>query len=301
MRNAGLEVSVSRGGYPNETIRLLHGRASVRQFADRPIEESVLNAVLDAGVHSATGAMQPYSIIVVEDPGTRQKLHDIDGCGQKQIAEAPVDLLFCLDMRRNARWAKLRNAPFTATSSFEEWWVSFQDVIICAQSICTAADAMGLGSVYIGTVYMHFLELREFFDMPEGVFPIVMVCMGYPRGERPEPRPKLGRDIVVHRGSYREPSDEELLAAIDAKHGGKVEPNERRLSTIAEVSRRVGGAPLEKRVLGDIRTRGYINTAQVIYGLAYRADKGVENNLEYLEQLSEAGFGWHEEYHLNDE
>jgi len=292
---------VAERAYPNETIRLLHERASVRQFADRRIEEDVLDAVLDAGVHSATGAMQPYSIIVVDDPDDRQKLHDIDGCGQKQIAEAPVVLLFCLDMHRNARWAELRTAPFTATSSFEEWWVSFLDVAICAQSICTAADAMGLGSVYIGTVYMHFRELREFFDMPEGVFPVVMVCMGYPREERPKPRAKLGREIVVHMGTYHEPSDEELLAAIDAKHGGKVEPNEKRLATISEVCRRVGGPSLERLVLDDIEERGYINTAQVIYGLAYRADTGVESNTGHLEALSDAGFAWYKEFALHDE
>jgi nitroreductase len=285
---------------PSETIRLLHERASVRQFSDRAVEPEVLNAVLDAGVHAATGAMQPYSIIVVDDPETKQKLYDMDGCGQKQILEAPVDLVFCLDMHRNERWANLRSAPFTATSSFEEWWVSFQDVVICAQSICTAAEAVGLGSVYIGTVYWHFSELRELFGMPAGVFPVVLVCMGYPRSDRPKPRPKLGQKLVVHHGRYREPSDDELLAAIDAKHAGRVEPTEKRVSTVAEVCRRVGGPELERRALADIEERGFINNAQVIYGLAYRADKGVENNLEYLETLSKAGFGWHKEFPLRD-
>ena len=112
-----------------------------------------VRAVLEAGVHAPTGGMQPYSIISVSDAETKQALYDMDGCGQKQILNAPVDLLFCLDMHRNARWAELRDAPFTATASFEEWWISFQDVVICAQSMVTAADAMGLGSVYVGTVY----------------------------------------------------------------------------------------------------------------------------------------------------
>ena len=131
--------------YPNETMRLLHERASVRQFDDRPIEPEVLGAVLEAGVHAPTGAMQPYSIIKIQRADAKQRIFELDGCAQKQIVDAPVDLLFCLDMRRNERWANLRAAPFTARSSFEEWWVSFQDTLICAQSICTAADAMGLG------------------------------------------------------------------------------------------------------------------------------------------------------------
>ncbi len=296
-----MEVHLTSAASSNDTIRLLHERASVRQFADRQVEPDVLDAILDAGVHAATGAMQPYSIIAIDDAEMKQKLYELDGCGQRQIQEAPVDLLFCLDMHRNERWASLRAAPFTATSSFEEWWVSFQDVVICAQSVCTAADALGLGSVYIGTVYWHFSELREMFGMPKGVFPVVLVCMGYPREGRPKPRPKLGRSIVVHHGRYRDVSDEDLLAAIDAKHAGKVEATEKRAATVAEVCRRVGGSELERRAVGDIEERGYINNAQVIYGLAYRADKGVENNLAYLETLSRAGFGWHKEFQLRDD
>lgn len=286
--------------HENETIRLLHERASVRQFTDRPVEPDVLRTVLEAGVHAPTGGMQPYSIIVVEDAETRQKLYDMDGCDQKQIMNAPVDLVFCLDMHRNARWAELRDAPFTAPASFEEWWVSFQDVVICAQSIVTAADAVGLGSVYIGTVYWYFDKLRELFRMPEGVFPVVLLCMGYPRDERPKPRKKLGVDVVVHHGAYRELPDEELLAAVDEKHGGRIEPTEKRIEAVTRVARRVRGPEFEDRVRASIERQGYINTAQMLYGLAYCADKGVENNPRYLETLEEAGFAWHKPFRMRD-
>ena len=286
--------------HPSETIRLLHGRASIRQYDDRPIEPDVLEAVLEAGVRAPTGGMQPYSIITITDTETKQKIFDMDGCGQKQILNAPVDLLFCLDMHRNERWADLRDAPFTANASFEEWWISFQDVIICAQSIVTAADAVGLGSVYIGTVYWYFEKLRELFHMPDGVFPVVLLCMGYPKGERPAPRKKLGRSIVIHDGAYHEPSDEELLAAIDEKHGGGVEATEKRVEAVARASRRVGGEELEARVRAAIERQGRLNAAQTIYGLAYCADKSVENNSGYLETLEKAGFAWHKPYPLKD-
>lgn len=294
----GREALLTETVYPNETVRLLHERASVRQFADRRIEPEVLQAVLEAGIHAPTGAMQPYSIIKIDSDETKRRIFELDGCGQKQIINAPVDLLFCIDMHRNERWATLRVAPFTATSSFEEWWVSFQDTIICAQSICTAADAMGLGSVYIGTVYWYFRELRELFELPRGVFPVVLLCLGYPREGRPKPRAKLGTDVVVHDGVYRELSDDELLSAIDRKHGGRTDPTEKRTEAIRRVCRRVGGTELEQKCLDEISRTGYINAVQCIYGLAYCADKGVENNRGYLELLEEAGFGWHKDYEL---
>ena len=286
--------------YPNETIRMLHERASIRRFDDRQIEPDVLRAVLEAGIHAPTGAMQPYSIVKIEDDEAKQRVFDFDGCGQRQIVEAPVDLLFCIDMHRNERWASLRVAPFTAASSFEEWWVSFQDTVICAQTICTAADAMGLGSVYIGTVYWYFRQLREMFKLPPGVFPVVLLCLGYPKAERPKARRKLGVDVVVHDGVYRELPDDELLAAFDAKHGGRTEPTDKRVEVIRRVCRRVGGEELERRFLDEVAQVGYINAVQCIYGLAYCADKGVEGNRAYLELLEEAGFGWHKDHDLFD-
>ena len=54
-------------------------------------------------------------------------------------------------------------APFTATDSFRMFWISFQDTVICAQNIVTAADSEGLGSVYVGLVLECFIELREMF------------------------------------------------------------------------------------------------------------------------------------------
>lgn len=283
---------MSGAPYPNDMIRLLHERASVRQFSDRAIEPEVLRLVLEAGVHAPTGGLQPYSVIVVRDEDAKRKILELDGGVQKQIVEAPIDLLFCLDMHRNERWADLEVAPFTATGSFEEWWISFQDTIICAQSICTAADAMGLGSVYIGTVYWYFQELREMFGLPSGVFPVVLVCVGYPKDERPKPRKKLGAGVVIHDGAYREIPDDELLEAMRAKHGGKIEATDERVDGIARVCRRVGGADLERRFLDTIQSRGHITPVQYIYGLVYCADKGVEGNQRYLDLLEGAGFDW---------
>jgi FMN reductase [NAD(P)H] len=287
--------------YANETIRLLHERASVRQFDEREIAPDVLRTVLEAGTHAPTGGLQPYSIIVIEDRETKQRILELDGGVQKQIVEAPVDLLFCLDMNRNRRWADLEAAPFTAASSFEEWWISFQDTVICAQSIVTAADAVGLGSVYIGTVYWYFQELREMLGMPEGVFPIVLLCVGYPRGDRPAPRKKLGAEVVIHEGRYREIPDPDLLAAFAAKHGGRIEATDERVDGIARVCRRVGGAALELKCLDKMRENGYISPVQYIYGLVYCADKGIEGNERYLELLEGAGFDWFKPHPLPED
>jgi FMN reductase [NAD(P)H] len=88
--------------YPNETMRLLFERASCRSFSRRSVPGDVLKIVLEAGTHAPTaGNLQPYSILKIEDPETRRRLGEM--CGQKLIGEAPVNLIFCIDLHRLER------------------------------------------------------------------------------------------------------------------------------------------------------------------------------------------------------
>ncbi len=285
-----------RGGkYPNETIRLLHERSSCRSFHDRKIEPEVLRAILEAGDHAPTGGnLQPYSIIKIENKATSRKLGDL--CEQAFIGEAPVNLVFCIDWQRSRRWAELENAPYSATKSFRHFWISFQDTIIAAQNICTAADAMGLGSVYIGTVIDQLEAFRDICGLPKGVFPVVLLTMGYPKA-RPKPKRKLGVPVIVHDEKYRELSDEELRAAFSAKYrSNRMEITDERLERIATVCRRVHGEEFARRCIDSIKQAGYINQVQRYFGLHYVADEMPEGNEDYLRLMEEFGFDWFKKF-----
>ncbi len=286
------------GDYPNETIRLLFERGSCRSFSKRKIPVEVLRMVLAAGTHAPTGGnLQPYSVIKIEDEASRQWFVDL--AGQSFIGEAPVLLLFCIDWRRIERWAELEVAPFTATSSFRHFWISFQDTIICAQNICTAADALGLGSCYIGTVLEFFSELRDKFQLPRGVFPVVLLCLGYPE-EKVLPRKKLGIKVIVHDEKYHELSDEELLDTYEKKYSGpdsrRIEITGERLRMISNVCEEVHGEEFAKKCIERIKENGYISTVQRYFGLHYRANSMPKGNMEYLKLMEDSGLDWFKDY-----
>jgi nitroreductase len=281
--------------YANETMRLLFERSSCRSFLDKTIPQEVLDAVLEAGTHSATaGNLQPYSIVKIEKPEHRLKLAEM--LGQSFIGKAPVLLLFCLDLHRNERWTELEVAPFTATSSFRHFWVSFQDTIICAQNICTAADSMGLGSVYIGTVIDAPTDIRRLFKLPNGVFPVVLLCLGYPK-VRAKRANKLGPNVVVHSEYYHEIDDRQLLAAYNKKYGdSKLSLTDERLEKILNVCRTVHGQEFEAKCAEKMKTDGFVNKAQYYFGLHYRADIMPEANDQYIKIMEESGFNWFKKY-----
>lgn len=280
------------GDFPNETMRLLVERASCRSFLDKEIPEDVMRLILGAGTHAPTGGnLQPFSIIRIEELATKKKLCELCG-NQAFIAAAPTNLLFCIDWHRMRRWAELELAPFTATSSFRHFWISFQDTVIAAQNICTAADAMGLGSVYVGTVTECLRELRDIFELPDGVFPVVLLSLGYPK-QRAKPKLKLDIDMITHREKYQQSNDDALVEAFNRKypHLG-VEITDQRLTEMERVCRRVHGEEFARRALERIDKQGRISVVQRYFGLHYTADLMAEDNDDFLQIMEEFGFNW---------
>jgi nitroreductase len=277
------------------TISLLLNRASCRSFSAKRIPARVMDLILETGCRAPTGGnLQPYSIIKIENKKTAGRLARL--CGQDFIGLAPVNLLFCIDWHRLDRWASLEQAPFTAASSFRHFWISFQDTVICGQNICTAADALGLGSVYIGTVLEIFPVLKRMFRLPRGVFPVVLLCLGYPRG-KPVPRRKLGPDMIVHSERYRRTGPERLKKAFDKKYAGaRIEVTPDRLRIICETAKKVHGISYAEKIRTRIKKQGYINRAQYYFGLHYQADEMPEGNEKYLKLFKDFGFNWFEKY-----
>jgi len=272
----------------NKTLKLLVGRASCRAFAGRKVPVDVVNKILEAGIHAPTGGnLQPYSVIKIEKQAAKNRLAKL--CWQSFMKKAPLHLIFCVDFHRLKRWAKLENAPFAADRSLRPFWIAFQDTIICAQNMCTAADALGLGSVYIGPIFDSIPAIRKMCRLPKGVVPVVSLALGYP-SIFPEPRKKLGAGTVVHSEVYRNIPDKELLAAFAGKYkGARAEITKKDLKTMFQVCQAVHGPKFAKKCVEGIKARKYINRAQVYFGLHYRADKMLSGTPKSMKMLAKAG------------
>ncbi|MBN1433546.1 nitroreductase family protein [Candidatus Fermentibacterales bacterium] len=280
--------------------RLLE-RSSLRRFADRDIEPGVLDQVLEAGVRSASaGNLQPWSAILVRDPDTRNRLASM--CFQEFMADAPLHLLFCLDMHRNEVLARAGAAPYTAPSSFRHFWVSFQDVVIAAQSMCTAADMLGLGSVYIGTIMESPSEVREMFSLPSGVFPVVLVCMGYPReGTERKAARKFSRRFMIHEEKYSEPDPDDLWADYQEREAHRLTPiGEKTELVFRTACANCVDEAFAEACMARARGQGGFNEAQRRFGLHYRADGMPCGNLDFVDAMREAGMRFFERWERED-
>lgn len=192
----------------NPVIDCLMNHRSIRKFKDQPIAPETLDTLLKAGTRAATaGGLQHYSLVVVDDPAVKLALDD-EGDPESFVSTAPLIIVSLVDEFRFKRWVELNDAPFYF-NHITNLLIGFWDAIIALHNIVIAAESLGLGTVYIGTVIS--VDAPKVLGTPQYVFPAGMVCLGYP-DENPPQRPRLPLDAVVHRNRYHCPTDDEVRA-----------------------------------------------------------------------------------------
>jgi FMN reductase (NADPH) len=192
----------------NPVIELISQHGSCRRYKPDPVPATVIETIVGAGQRASTSSnLQTYSVIAVTDTNKREQLYEL--CGQqKHIAEAPVFLAFCADLARLDRVCQLREYSQVAEYT-ENFLIAVVDAGIVAQNAALAAQSLGLGICYIGAIRNHPREVIGLLGLPELVFPITGMTVGYPEVQ-PRLRPRLPLREILHYESYHAPIDDAL-------------------------------------------------------------------------------------------
>lgn len=184
------------------TIDLMHQHGSVRSYQPDPVSRDMVKEIVAAGQRASTSSnLQTYSVIVTTDKDKKKKIQAICN-GQKHISEAPVFLLWCADFSRLKRVCQHQGYAIEA-GYVENFMVATVDAAIASQNSALAAESLGLGFCYIGALRNDPRSVREIFDLPELVYPVVGMTIGWPV-DPPLIRPRLPLEAVLHWESYRQ-------------------------------------------------------------------------------------------------
>jgi FMN reductase (NADPH) len=196
--------------YSNATIDQIYSHGSIRKYKIDPITNEMVEAIVAAGQRSSTSSnLQTYSVVAVTDKQTREDLATLCG-NQEHIRQAPVFLAWCADLNRLDRVCRLRGYELDARF-LERFLVAAMDASLAMQTATIAAESLGLGMCYIGAIRNHPREIIELLKIPELVFPVSGMTLGWPDVE-PGFRPRLPLEEVLHWESYEEnPSSDALL------------------------------------------------------------------------------------------
>lgn len=206
----------------NPTLATIHDLHTTHgNFADRPLPEADLQAVLDASVRAGSASnMQSYSIIVVTD---REVMNNV--CGY----QASVLLLYCIDTNRMTDLAQHLGCRF----SVDPAWLATTgavDTILAAQTAAIAAHSLGIDSLFTNGIHRGDPE-RVFtaLDLPaQNCLPLIALLLGYADKPALARKGRLRGYGIVHHGKYHRLSTTECDAVVTeyddpARHLGLIE------------------------------------------------------------------------------
>ena len=203
-------------GVTNPTIDVLRAHRTIRKFEDTQLGLEERDALIDVARRAPTSSFrQQFSIIHVTDVAKRDALAEV--AQQPYVGTSKGDLfMFAVDLYRNARIreeAGMDIAPLQRTNLF---LAAMEDAVLAAHNMEVAAESMGLGTVYLGSLLRNPARTIELLELPRMTFPILGLLVGRPLQDPPY-RPRVPKDLAVGENTYPkvEGSYLEALAEYD--------------------------------------------------------------------------------------
>jgi nitroreductase len=218
----------------SSVIQTILARKSVRAYEEQAIPVDVRDTILQAALRAPTaGNMMLYSVLFVSDQEIKEKL--VKTCdNQPFIARAPLVLLFLADYQRWYDYFKFSGVRRYCEAQGSQMlkpeegdlFLACCDALVAAQTAVLAAESLGVGSCYIGDIMENYETHKDLFDLPQYVFPICLLCFGYPteQQKRRPMTPRFDSRYVVFENQYKRLSEDELRAMMhDRSLEGKAE------------------------------------------------------------------------------
>jgi len=162
-------------------LELAHARNSIRGYLPDPVDDALLQKVLEAGRMAPSAAnRQPWHFIVVRDPAHKAALRD--AYDRDWFMSAPAVIVVCVEL--NVAWQRSDGVNYAMVDGA----IAMDHITLCA------AD-LGLGTCWIGAFDPDVLH--RCLSLPGHIEPMAMTPLGYPDAP-PRPKDRKPAEEVIH-------------------------------------------------------------------------------------------------------
>lgn len=163
-----------------DAIEAIKSRRSVRRYSAIPIQDEVLEDIIDCARLAPTGHNeQPWVFIAITDPAVRARIAKEAKKG-RFIADAPACVaIFC--------------RPDASTP--------LEDASAAAENIMIAARACGIGSCWVNSHRVeHTAAVGALLGCPRDMELMVLIALGYPEEEVSQRDKKSLQEVMYWQG-----------------------------------------------------------------------------------------------------
>ena len=184
-------------------------RRSIRRFSEKQIEEAHLQQIMQAGLYApSAGGRQGVIFAVCQDKAVNERLGRIKRANSHPHMATTTSYV-SREQPSIADDAKITNACYDAPTVItmfapKDFLFSKEDCALAAENMMLAADALGIGSCYIGQGWEAFAdpfgqEILKQWNVPTDRYAVMQLLLGYPREGDPHPTPKPRKEGRVIR------------------------------------------------------------------------------------------------------
>ena len=167
-------------------LEMAEARYSVRDYADKKVEQDKLGKILEAAHVAPTAAnKQPARLVVVQEEEGLKKIGKA-----ANIYGAPLAIIVCSDHTK--AWTR----PFDQKKTIDI------DATILTDHMMMEAAELGLGSVWI--CYFKPDVIRQEFQLPDTLEPVNILAIGYANGSPADPKRHVTQRIPLDELVYYE-------------------------------------------------------------------------------------------------
>jgi len=138
----------------------IYSRRSIREYTDEKIPDAVLDRILKAGMNAPSARnLKPYEFVIVRNKNSLTELSLI---------------------KKHAYMVKESDAAIVVLGKQDsEFWQL--DLGATIQNILLEATHLGVGSCWVGINQVQMELLRQKLNIPNDIYPISMISLGYPK------------------------------------------------------------------------------------------------------------------------
>lgn len=174
---------------------------TIRAFQEKEIPQDIFQLLMEVGRRTASSTgIQGCSIIRITDQKLKDEISSVSR--QDFIKKIPELMIFVVDQYRNSRIAKDSGVEEQGSCDMDRFLSGYTDACITAQNIVNAAESIGLGTVYLGSILNDSEKICELLNLPKLTFPVVGLGIGYP-DQDPGMKPRMDMKYRVFENSYK--------------------------------------------------------------------------------------------------
>lgn len=244
-------------------LEVIGKRVSLRAYDAKGISKEEEDAIIEAAMRAPTaGNQMMYSMIIIRDQKKKELL--AQSCDhQPFMAKAPLMIVFVADMQKwfdyyvkndVKQFCEGKDFRFEAPQE-SELLLAIEDTMLAAQNSVIAAEAMDIGSCYIGDIIENGEYIKELLELPQYTMPISLVVYGhYPKQLPRIPRKRFDRRFVVFEDRYHRLDEAEIDAMFREEDARFNADNRSGAENFAqEFYARKTGAPFSKEMARSVR------------------------------------------------